>query len=394
VSSKEVMYPALRRKFVSLVTVGIVIFVIYGVFHTALRGSHLFETASSERNTFKPDKPKPTGSNYTKMLVMPRMSSEDVAWIAENFGNQDQTFGATVYVVDDPNAPIRPPKNKGHEVMVYLSYIIDRYESLAEVNIFMHSHRQTWHNDELLDNDAVQMINRLSPERVQREGYMNMRCHWDPGCPDWLHPGSVDEDVNKQEEPLLAKSWSELFPDDPIPKVLAQPCCAQFAVSRDRIQALPKERYVYYRDWLINTSLSDHISGRVWEYLWHYLFTRQNVYCPPEHVCYCDGFGVCFGGADEYTAWWDKMWDKRHYEDELKQWYFRQEKIRQATQENMLEIAHMPRPEPGRNEELERTIMELEAWLSVEKHKAVERGKSAKNRAMEAGREWKDGDGF
>jgi hypothetical protein len=428
------MFPALRRKFVTLITIGIGVFVIYGFLHTAIRGTPPSGNGGSRRNrlppgstlwpgavlkdaydtygngtvidqegsdelspvyVFKPGKLKPGGSSYTKMLVVPRTTIEDVTWIAENFGDQHQAIGATVYVVDDPHAPIRPPKNKGHEVMVYLSYIIDHYESLADVNIFMHSHRQTWHNDEILDNDAVQMINRLSPERVQREGYMNMRCQWDPGCPDWMHPGSVVEDVNKKEEIILAKSWSELFPNDRIPTVLAQPCCAQFAVSRDRIRAIPKERYVYYRDWLLNTPLSDSISGRVWEYLWHYVFTGQNVYCPPEHVCYCDGFGVCFGGAEVYTAWWDKMWHKRHYEDELKQWYFQQEKIRQATLENTLdEIAHMPALEPGRNEELERTIMELEAWLSIEKQKAIERGNSAKNRAMEAGREWKEGDGF
>jgi len=57
-----------------------------------------------------------------------------------------------------------------------LSYIIDNYERLSDVNIFMHSHRYSWHNDELLDHDAVQMVQRLSAERVQREGYLNMRC--------------------------------------------------------------------------------------------------------------------------------------------------------------------------------------------------------------------------
>ncbi|KAG0646772.1 hypothetical protein D0Z07_6408 [Hyphodiscus hymeniophilus] len=67
-------------------------------------------------------------------------------------------------------------RNKGHEVMVYLSHIIHNYDDLADVNIFMHSHRHSWHNVELLDHDAVQIIWRLSAERVQREGYMNMRC--------------------------------------------------------------------------------------------------------------------------------------------------------------------------------------------------------------------------
>jgi hypothetical protein len=58
------------------------------------------------------------------------------------------------------------------EVMVYLSYIIENYNKLADVNIFMHAHRHAWHNNELLDHDSVQVIGRLSAERVQREGYV------------------------------------------------------------------------------------------------------------------------------------------------------------------------------------------------------------------------------
>ena len=119
--------------------------------------------------------------------------------------------------------------------MIYLTYIIEHYDALPDISIFMHSHRYAWHNNDILDKDAAQMITRLSPAHVQREGYTNMRCHWDPGCPSWLHPGAIKEDRNKQEEVEFAKAWSELFPGDPIPQIIAQPCCAQFAVLRDQV---------------------------------------------------------------------------------------------------------------------------------------------------------------
>jgi hypothetical protein len=118
---------------------------------------------------------KPIGEPYTKMIVLPRTKDEDVVWVNEHFG-EDQYIHSSVYNVDDTSADLHPPKNKGHEVMIYLSYIIDNYDNLSDVNIFMHSHRYSWHNDELLEHDAVQMVSRLSAERVQREGYMNMRC--------------------------------------------------------------------------------------------------------------------------------------------------------------------------------------------------------------------------
>jgi hypothetical protein len=115
---------------------------------------------------------KPVGEAYTKTVVVTKMKQEYVGWIEENFGG-DKNIRPAIYVVDDPTAELHPPKNKGHEVMVYLSYIIDHYNNLSDVNMFMHSHRISWHNNDVLDNDSVQMISRLSAERVQREGYSN-----------------------------------------------------------------------------------------------------------------------------------------------------------------------------------------------------------------------------
>jgi hypothetical protein len=336
--------------------------------------------------TFLPSTLKSIGQPYSKALVVPKTKDEDVEWIRESFPEDEYTKHA-VYKVDDFLSTLHPPKNKGHEVMVYLSYCIDFYHNLSDVNIFMHSHRTTWHGNDLLENDSVQMIARLSSERVQREGFMNLRCHWDPGCPSWMHPGTIEEDVNKQEESMLAKSWSELFPLDPIPKVLAQPCCAQFAISKDRIQSLPLSRYVFYRDWLLRTNLSDYISGRVWEYIWQFVFTGQQVVCPLEHICYCDGFGVCFGGDEEYKVYYMKDSERKSAESDLKEWNEQQDRWR-ANPETQIQ------PEVGRDIELQGRINGLSAWQEQRRQRAKEHGDVAMNRAMEVGRDWKDGDGF
>ncbi|KAE8451979.1 hypothetical protein EG329_002143 [Mollisiaceae sp. DMI_Dod_QoI] len=344
---------------------------------------------------FGPGTPQPVGYQYTKTLVVPRTMEEDTSWIIENF-DESETIKHAIYTVDDLDSELHPPKNKGHEVMVYLSYIIDHYHNLSDVNIFMHSHRYAWHNNQLLDLDAVQMVSRLSSERVQREGYMNMRCSWDPGCPSWMHPGTVEEDINKQEETMLAKSWSELFPLDPIPYTLAQPCCAQFAISRDRIRSLPLARYVYYRDWLLRTSLSDYISGRVWEYVWQFVFTGQNIVCPKEHVCLCDGFGVCFGGEEEFNHYAQKNQERISLEEELTAWNgandaWNAEEERNEPEENRIV---KEAPEIGKDLELQGRINALTAWCDAKKQMAKEHGDVAMNRAKEAGRPWKDGDGF
>ncbi|PQE03006.1 histone-lysine n-methyltransferase 2b protein [Rutstroemia sp. NJR-2017a BVV2] len=343
---------------------------------------------------FVPGIVKPAGENYTKMLVIPRTKDEDINWISEAF-KDNANIQSTIYTVNDPTAENHPPRNKGHEAMVYISYIIDNYYNLSDVTLFMHSHQYTWHNNYLLDNDAAQMVARLSAERVVREGYMNLRCNWDPGCPAWMHPGTVEEDVNKQEEVQLARSWSELFPLDPMPKVLAQPCCAQFAISRERIRTLPLAKYVFYRDWLLKTKLPDFISGRVWEYVWQFVFTGRNVVCPLESVCLCDGFGVCFGTEKELWAWYakDEEWKalERLLEIHSKQVEETKALIDEGKQK---EAEDRGIPDPGREEELKKQIKELQDWCNQRKEEAIAHGDVASNRAEEAGRDWKDGDGF
>lgn len=343
------------------------------------------------RPQYAPGVPKPPGSTYTKMIVAPRTSEEDTNWMTYELPDWE----TAVYVADDPEAPLHPPKNKGHEVIVYLTYIIDFYDNLPDIVAFMHSHQFAWHVDEIFGGDTAVMLQRLNPARVIREGYMNLRCIWAPGCPDWMHPGTVQEDESKQEEVMLAHVWREVFPQEPVPDVLAQPCCAQFAVSRERILTIPKSRFVFYRDWVMKTDLSDYISGRAWEYLWHVIFTGQKTVCPKENVCYCDGYGVCFGGDDKYDAFRGLGFQKQDLERELEKWNDQAQKVELAQEDGRLdETTPLEIPEPGKDEDMLREINEKGVRLQELIDEAVVRGDDPKNRAYEAGRPWKEGDWF
>lgn len=361
---------------------------------------HFHEPNVENTSPYPKGETKPPGSNYTKALVVPKLRRENTSWIEEELGDLIEVglLKPAVYVVDDPKAELHPPKNKGHEVMVYLTYIIDHYDELADVNMFMHAHREAWHNNDILGNDAVEMIRRLSPERVTREGYMNLRCHWDPGCPAWLHPGSTKKNNNKKEEILLAQAWSQLFPLDPIPNILAQPCCAQFAVSRERIQRTSKMRFIVMRDWILRTQLSDYLSGRVFEYIWQFIFDATPIHCPSMSWCYCDGYGMCFGGPKEFDKWFELRFKRNELKEHLRQWqekadliadWREHDKDGKLAEEAMLEV-----PEVGRDAKLKAMIKELDDDLEERKRKAMERGKDPKQRALESGREWKEGDGF
>ena len=255
---------------------------------------------------------------YSRALVVARMRKEDVSWIKQELPQME----TTVYVVDDPSAKHHVPKNKGHEAMAYLTYIIDTYDKLPDVAIFTHSDRITWHNNDLLHSDLVNMIRRLNSNRIIREGFVNLRCHLQPGCSDNLHLNRIDPNPNKPEENIIRDVWDELHPSNPMPATLSAPCCGQFAASREAIQRFPQSQYITWRQWILDTELSDRVSGRIWEYTWHFIFSGKADHCPSMHVCYCDGYGVCFDSEarmedyfnlkeikdsfkKEYTAWKD-----------------------------------------------------------------------------------------
>ena len=385
------------------------------------------------------------------------MKTEDISWISQEL---PPSLNVTAYVVDDPTAPLHPPKNKGHEVMIYLSYIIEHYDNpsapLADVTLFMHAHRHTHHNNELLGHDAVQMLRRLSPNHVLRKGYVNLRCHWNPGCPEWLHPqqqrqqrydnsqsddpadlteraGNDNDDdeahggeeMGKQESPLLPLAWRELFPSSPLPLHLSQPCCAQFALSRTRIHSIPFSRYVLFRDWMLRTPLTDYISGRVWEYTWQFLFTGQGAVCPAEHRCYCDLYGICFGGgssADDNNGGDDQEGAARGqgYEEFMQLKKQRDEIVKEAKRLREAEAesprirllpstsssstrGHTPAVEAQKGkaggkaeaERLDALARALDRELEARRQGAIERGQDPKLRALECGREeWRQGYGF
>jgi Protein of unknown function (DUF3431) len=324
---------------------------------------------------YQPGIPKSPGENYTRTVVFASISEEDTAWVS--LLDKEPNLSTAVYVVDNSSAAFTVPKNKGHEVMVYLTYIIDHYDHLSDVTMFMHAHRVTWHNNDLMFSDAVETIQRLSSEKVTRDGYMNMRCHLDPGCPDHIHPSTKDDNGgNIPEAVVIGRAWLELFPDATAPPaVLSQPCCGQFALSKARIQALPLDQYIFFRKWLLDTELEDRLSGRVWEYVWQYVFAGVEEFCPLESICYCDGYGICFGSEGRYQEYFAIRRKSRELAD-----------IKESLNDD--ETAEKQKMQ------IQVDLTELDLKMSTMKKDAYIRGDDPKNRAEEAGRRWQVGEGF
>lgn len=230
--------------------------------------------------------------------------------------------------------------------------------------------------------DTVQMLRRLNHDRVARMGYMNVRCHHEPGCPDWIHmdrPGGDFDFYLKPEEIYIRRHvWEEIHPGAPIPPSLSGICCAQFAVSRDRIRQVPLERLLWYRRWLLETTIDDQFSGRIFEYIWHYIFTAHEVYCPAMNTCYCDGYGFCFGGQKKFSDYFKKQEERNKLNEELREYTDVEDK---AAEEGWTKS--WSEMEKAKMEKLKKKIGTFDLELINEREAALERGKDPKARAEE-----------
>lgn len=196
-----------------------------------------------------------------------------------------------IYTVDDPFATKHTPRNKGRESLAYLQYIVEHYYDLPSTIVFVHSHKdgwpEAWHTD-TFSYSNVDSIRALRLEHVQNNGYANLRCQGQPGCPDEIQPfragaraSSDPANPGQNAEVFYAQAWEELFNNTNVPKVVAAPCCSQFAVSRDQVLKRPKTDYDRFYRWVLNTALSDDVVARIMEYTWHIIFGRDPVQYVP-----------------------------------------------------------------------------------------------------------------
>ncbi|KAJ9302949.1 hypothetical protein DTO271G3_323 [Paecilomyces variotii] len=223
-----------------------------------------------------------------KDLVVASMTKDDTSWLFEYFPD----WHKSIYVVDDEDAELTVEINKGRESMVYLTYIIDNYDNLPDNMLFIHSLRYQWHNDDPY-YDGVPMLRNFQIPYLEAQGYVNLRCVWNLGCPSEIRPfhDTHREDVHAGE--YFKTGFMELFPESEVPEVVGVSCCAQFGVTKWKIRERPKSDYEHFRNWLKTTDLTDELSGRIMEYSWHMIFGMEPVHCPDVAQCYCNVFGLC-----------------------------------------------------------------------------------------------------
>lgn len=233
------------------------------------------------------------------------------------------------YTLDDPSPALNTtiPRNQGREAMAYLTHIINNYANLAPYTIFLHGHSRSWHQPEPI----AWKLRALSLDLLATEGYINLRCGLKPGCSadtilGTAHPGPRD---HPKVRSMMAAFWAWSFQPEhrrwdfgPYPPELGQPCCAQFAVSRERILARPREFYEAYRrpmerdvremQGVFGPLWTGYRMGILYEHLWHVVFGKEALFCPNPQFCRAVYFRDAircsnYTGDYEHRAGWKKI---------------------------------------------------------------------------------------
>ncbi|KAJ5084457.1 hypothetical protein NUU61_009036 [Penicillium alfredii] len=233
-------------------------------------------------------------------LVFGKTRREDVKWVRDLI-QENPNFKPFIYTADaEPEPGFLPPHSaRGREVSAYLSYVVDYYEQLPAYSIFIHANEDQWHND-LFGPSTKAVLKSLRLEAVDAKGYVNLRCEFEPGCPTSIHPHNpTPHDIEtKDTRAYVSQIYMDLFavPLQQVPDHLGAICCAQFAVSRDRIRQRPKSDYQRMLNWVDGPSaeIVDSFGvGWVFESLWHVVFGMDSINCPETLQCRCDNYGWC-----------------------------------------------------------------------------------------------------
>lgn len=155
--------------------------------------------------------------------------------------------------------------NKVQEVPAYLKYIIENYNNLPEYSVFIHGHLMSEHQSD----NIINIINSIDFTK----DIINLNRE------DWIQTISRGDEFQDRKFSWIEENWKDLIGDYlPLPDSLTFPSCAQFAIHKSKIIQYPIEFWKHLFNWCEKTELDNFISSRIFEYIWYYIFSKQNIF--------------------------------------------------------------------------------------------------------------------
>eukprot|EP01059_Diplonema_ambulator_P013910 TRINITY_DN24606_c0_g1_i2.p1 TRINITY_DN24606_c0_g1~~TRINITY_DN24606_c0_g1_i2.p1 ORF type:complete len:442 (+),score=10.40 TRINITY_DN24606_c0_g1_i2:228-1553(+) len=179
--------------------------------------------------------------------------------------------------------------NFGDESSGYLRFIIDHYESLPDITIFLHG-KPEGHNPQI--SEWISCLKDTTWFTFLTRGYVANRCILD------MKNNSL---IPKYDEGAfidfwLQFPWAELGLGS-LPRCLSMYCCAEFAVSREAIRSKPLSYYKELWSRTLNFVLDQNTArkykgwslrqiGGIYEHSWHVMFGEPMMMQPYNHCDY------------------------------------------------------------------------------------------------------------
>ena len=194
--------------------------------------------------------------NSKEFLDLTESLDSDIKVIIYNKSNE-------VLISSKENHTVIKSENIGREGHTYLTYIIDNYDNLSDVNVFI----QDDFYEHLFNIDYF----KNNFEKNKNTDFYQFGCSWRKG-PDarpfsrGVTDGFLDLNLGVNYNYDI-KKFAELF-DIHLPHSYTTEICAHFLVSKERILRYDKEKYKKILNWL----LADKINGYTLEHVWKILF--------------------------------------------------------------------------------------------------------------------------
>eukprot|EP01006_Ploeotia_vitrea_P017988 TRINITY_DN49244_c0_g1_i1.p1 TRINITY_DN49244_c0_g1~~TRINITY_DN49244_c0_g1_i1.p1 ORF type:complete len:503 (+),score=41.69 TRINITY_DN49244_c0_g1_i1:62-1510(+) len=243
------------------------------------------------------------------LLVVTPIGKDDLNWLKE------VKHPFVMYDTEKPSSePYNVPENKGLEALKFIKYILDHYCLLPDYVAFIHGHVMSWHNIDHMP--MYEVLNGLRVGGYEYASFNGIHCRRLDKAKD------VEYGFKMWHETGMDEQWSK-WPraDNATHKGFPSPnfwftCCAQFAVSKERILAVPHALWLSMYNWILTTSYKNAFSGRAFEYTWHVIFGEDWNYSPPVLECFLPTAGWEKAADDVITAL--RMW---HTSKEPEAWY-------------------------------------------------------------------------
>ncbi|MCJ1389609.1 hypothetical protein MMC18_002466 [Xylographa bjoerkii] len=206
--------------------------------------------------------------------------SEDLSWLGK-----DATT-CTIYSKGGEKAAPPYPHiaipNIGREGHTFLYHIIERYDTLADVTLFLQG-RVDDHFSITLD-EVKERARKTQPGQVTTFPYRDLETfdHWDgipwDEYPSWRKWSSMSSSVKAARTP--AEYWQLFFPGKDVPASVGFQPGALFAVRKEDIQQHPRSFYqlVMQEFFLGDMAHINPETGHLMERFWQAIFS-------PEYIC-------------------------------------------------------------------------------------------------------------